>query len=128
MSHDQIISKTSSGSVGETLTKLLGLIESHGLRLFSVVDHSGAAREKGLTLRDTKVVIFGSPEAGTPVMQSVPLAALDLPLKVLIWDDDGATRIAYTDPDALAARYGISPELANNLRGIGPLTDALVAT
>jgi uncharacterized protein (DUF302 family) len=127
-SPDEIISKTSSISVDETLTKFLGLIESHGLRLFSIIDHSGAAHEKGLTLRDTKVVIFGSPEAGTPVMQSVPLAALDLPLKVLIWDDDGTTRIAYTDPDALAARYDLSSELANSLRGIGPLTDALVVS
>jgi uncharacterized protein (DUF302 family) len=127
VSHDQIISKTSLVSVEETIQKFLQLIESHGLQLFSVIDHSGAAHEKGLTLRDTKVVVFGSPVAGTPVMQSAPLAALDLPLKVLIWDDEGTTRVVYTDPDALAARYHLSAELAKNLQGIGPLTDALVS-
>jgi uncharacterized protein (DUF302 family) len=122
-----IVTKTARGSVDEAVAKLTGLIESHGLHLFAVVDHSAAAHEVGLSLRYTKVVFFGSPKAGTPVMEATPLAALDLPLKVLIWDDDGTTRVSYTDPDALAARYNLAPELADNLRGIGPLTDALVA-
>ena len=83
-----------------------------GIKLFAVIDHSGEAQAVGLELRDTKVVIFGSPKAGTPVMQAAPLAALDLPLKVLVWDDGGQTKLTYTPPAALAARYGLSDELA----------------
>jgi uncharacterized protein (DUF302 family) len=72
-------------------------------------------------------VIFGSPRAGTPVMVAVPLAALDLPLKALVWDDAGQTRVSYTAPATLAARYGLSDELATRLAGIDPLTGAAVA-
>jgi uncharacterized protein (DUF302 family) len=96
------------------------------MTVFATIDHSGEARRHGLELRDTKVVIFGSPTGGTPVMQASPLAALDLPLKVLVWDDDGQTKVSYTDPDALAARYRLSGELASRLAGIGPLIDAVV--
>jgi uncharacterized protein (DUF302 family) len=74
------------------------------------------------------VVIFGSPKAGTPVMQAVPLAALDLPLKVLVWDDAGETKLTYTAPTALAARYGIPDELGAGLVGIDALTDAAIAS
>jgi uncharacterized protein (DUF302 family) len=95
------------------------------LKLFAVIDHSGEARGAGLELRDTMVVLFGSPAAGTPVMVASPLAALDLPLKVLVWDDEGQTKVSYLDPAALAARYGLGPELAGRLAGINPLTDAL---
>jgi uncharacterized protein (DUF302 family) len=77
-------------------------------------------------LRDTKVVIFGSPQAGTPVMDAAPLAALDLPLKALVWDDDGQTNISYTAPAALAARYHFSDELAAKLAGIDAVTDVVV--
>ncbi len=121
----EIITKAAFASVDDVVGALVARAQAHGLQVFDVIDHSGAAREKGLTLRNTKVVIFGSPEAGTPVMQAAPLVALDLPLKVLIWDDHGATRVAYTDPDALASRYDLAPELIKNLRGIGPLTDTL---
>ena len=95
------------------------------MKLFAVVDHSGEARRAGLELRDTKVVLFGSPAAGTPIMVAAPLAALDLPLKVLVWDDKDQTKVSYVDPTALAARYGFGPELAERLAGIHALTDAL---
>ena len=95
--------------------------------MFAVIDHSGEAAAHGLELRDTKVVVFGSPVAGTPVMQAAPLAALDLPLKILVWDEDGQTRVSYTAPSELAARYGLSDELAARLAGIDGLTDALVS-
>jgi uncharacterized protein (DUF302 family) len=68
------------------------------MKIFAIVDHSGEAQRHGLELRDTKLVIFGSPTGGTPVMQLFPLAALDLPLKVLVWDDNGRTSISFTDP------------------------------
>ena len=126
--NETIVTKTAAGSVNEIVTKLRELLEGRGLKLFAVIDHSLEARETGLELRDTKVVIFGSPQAGTPVMQSVPLVALDLPLKLLIWDDGGQTRVSYLAPEALAARYHLSGELAQRLAGIGPISDALVAT
>jgi uncharacterized protein (DUF302 family) len=96
------------------------------MKVFTVIDHSGEANARGLDLRDTKVVIFGNPQGGTPVMQAEPLAALDLPLKVLVWADGHQTKISYTAPSALAARYDLSDELAAPLAGIDALTDAAV--
>jgi uncharacterized protein (DUF302 family) len=98
------------------------------MKLFALIDHSGEAEAVGLRLRDTKVVIFGSPQAGTPVMETSPLAALDLPLKVLIWADGEQTKVCYTSPGELAARYGLSDELAGRLAGINAITDAVIAS
>jgi uncharacterized protein (DUF302 family) len=103
------------------------LVSAKGLKLFAVIDHSGEAAAHELELRDTKLVVFGSPVSGTPVMQAAPLAALDLPLKILVWDDDGQTRVSYTAPAELAARYGLSDELIPRLAAIDGLTDALVS-
>ena len=120
-----IVTKVSPQSVEETVERLKAMIAGGGLKLFAVVDHSGEAEAVGLDLRDTKLVIFGSPQAGTPVMQSAPLAALDLPLKVLVWADGQRTNVSYVAPSELAARYGLSDELAARLAGIDRLTDAL---
>jgi uncharacterized protein (DUF302 family) len=122
-----VISKASPLSVADTVSRLLELVASKGMKVFAVVDHSAEAAHVGLALRETKVVIFGSPQAGTPVMQASALAALDLPLKVLVWADDGQTKVSYTAPNALAARYGLPAELAARLAGIDALTDALVS-
>jgi uncharacterized protein (DUF302 family) len=122
-----IITKSSPRSVPDTVARLSDLVAAKGMKLFDVIDHSGEAAEHGLELRDTKVVIFGSPVAGTPVMQAAALAALDLPLKVLVWDDGGQTRVSYTSPAELAARYGLNDELAGRIAGIEGLTDAVVA-
>jgi len=122
-----IVSKPSPRSVAETVARLTELIAVKGMTLFAVIDQQAAARGAGEDLRDTTLVLFGSPAAGTPVMAAAPLAALDLPLKVLIWDDGGQTLVTYTAPEALAARYQLSDELAARLAGIGPLTDALIA-
>jgi len=122
-----VITKTSPVSVADTVARLTSIAEAKGLKVFAVVDHSGEAAQVGLELRDTKVVIFGSPLAGTPVMAAAPLAALDLPLKVLVWADREQTRVSYTAPAALAARYGLSAELGARLEGIDAVTDALVA-
>ena len=121
-----IVTKVTSGSVPDAVARLSDLIESRGMMVFTIVDHSGEAKKSGLELRDTKLVIFGSPTAGTPVMVASPLAALDLPLKVLVWDDDGHTSVSYTDPAVLSARHHLTDDLAARLAGIGPLTDALV--
>ena len=121
-----IITKSAPGNVADTVTKLINLVEARGMTVFVVVDHSGEAARQGLDLRDTNLVIFGSPAAGTPVMEASPLTALDLPLKILIWDDDGQTKVSFTSPDVLAARHHLSEDLASRLAGIGPLTDALI--
>lgn len=117
--------KTTTLSVDQAVERLSQLVAEKGMKLFAVIDHSGEARVAGLELRDTKVVIFGAPVGGTPVMQAAPLAALDLPLKVLIYDDGATTTLAYTPPRELARRYGLSEELAARFAGIDALTDAL---
>ena len=122
-----IVTKVSAQPVAATVARLTELIEAKGMTLFAVIDQAAAANQVGLKLRETVLVLFGSPVAGTPVMDAVPLAALDLPLKVLVWDDGGQTKVTYTAPETLAARYGLSAELSGRLAGIGPLTDALVA-
>ncbi|HUA04823.1 MAG TPA: DUF302 domain-containing protein [Solirubrobacteraceae bacterium] len=127
MSDDELVTKVSPRSVPDTVARFSDVLAAKGVKLFAVIDHSGEAAKVGLELRDTKVVIFGAPQAGTPVMQAVPVAALDLPLKVLVWDDEGQTRLTYTDPAALAARYGLSDDLASRLAAIDPLTDAVVS-
>jgi uncharacterized protein (DUF302 family) len=122
---ETIVTKVSPLSVAETAGRFGRIVKEKGLRLFADIDQAEQARAAGLELRETRLVIFGSPAAGTPVMDAFPLSALDLPLKVLIWDDGGQTKVSYQAPDALAARYGLPASLAKNLAGIGPLTDAL---
>jgi len=130
MTHDDagIVTKLSPLPVAGTVAKLTGILSAKGVKLFAVIDQSAEARQVGLSLRDTTLVIFGSPAAGTPVMAASPLAALDLPLKVLVWDDEGQTKVSYYSPDALAARYHLGVGLAGNLAAINALTDALVAS
>ena len=123
-----VVTKLSPLSVADTTAKLTGIIAAKGVKLFDVIDQAAEARQAGLTLRDTVLVIFGDPAAGTPVMAASPLSALDLPLKVLIWSDNGQTKISYYAPAALAARHHIAPELAGNLGAVNALTDALVAS
>jgi uncharacterized protein (DUF302 family) len=123
-----VVTKLSRESVAATVAKLTSMITVKGMRLFAVIDQAAEARQAGLTLRETVLVIFGSPQAGTPVMAASPLAALDLPLKVLIWADEGQTKVSYYAPAALAASHHLTAELAANLAGINALTDALVAS
>jgi uncharacterized protein (DUF302 family) len=121
-----IITKDSPRTISETLSRLTDLIHAGGMKLFAVIDQSAEAQGVGLELRPTTLVIFGNPTAGTAVMEAVPLAALDLPLKVLVWDDRGQTKVSYVAPRALADRYALDFDLSRNLAGIDPLTDALV--
>jgi uncharacterized protein (DUF302 family) len=122
-----VVTKLSPRSVADTVSKLTSMISAKGMKLFAVIDQSAEARQAGLSLRETTLVIFGSPAAGTPVMVASPLAALDLPLKVLVWADDGQTKVSYYAPAALAASHHLTAGLAGNLAGINALTDALVA-
>src|ERR1035438_3675826 len=110
-----VITKISHQPVAGTVSVLTGLIEAKGMKLFAVIDQSAEARQAGLALRETTLVIFGSPAAGTPVMQASPQSALDLPLKVLVWDDGGQTKVSYDAPAALAARHPLSAELHGRL-------------
>ncbi len=121
-----VVTKLSPWSVGDTIARLSAVIAARGMKLFSVIDQSGEAEAAGLELRDTKLVIFGSPQAGTPVMVAAPLAALDLPLKVLVWEDGHQTKVSYTAPSELAARYELSDGLATRLAGINALTDTVI--
>ena len=123
-----VVTKLSPWSVADTVTRLLAVAAARELKVFAVIDHGGEAENVGLHLRDTKLVIFGNPAAGTPVMQSAPLAALDLPPRVLVWvSDDYQTKLSYTAPGALARRFGLSAEHAAWLAGIDALTNAVIA-
>jgi uncharacterized protein (DUF302 family) len=123
-----IVTKISPRPVTGTISRLTELLQATGLKLFAVIDQRAEALQAGLELRETTLVIFGSPASGTLVMAAAPLAALDLPLKVLVWADEGQTKVSYYAPAALAARHQLSADLAGKLAGIGPLTDALIAS
>jgi len=124
---DRVVTKASPRTVAETVARFTELAKAKGVKVFGVIDQAAEARQAGLKLRDTVLVIFGNPAAGTPVMAAAPLAALDLPLKFVVWDDEGQTKISYVPPYAIAARWDLDAVLAANLAAIGPLTDAIVA-
>jgi uncharacterized protein (DUF302 family) len=124
-----VVTRSSPLEFATTVQRLIDLIESKGLKLFALVDHSGEAARAGLTMNETKLLVFGSPAAGTPVMAAAPLAALDLPLKTLVWaDSDGRVWISYNDPGYLRSRYDLSEDLAGRLAGVGPIVEAATAT
>jgi uncharacterized protein (DUF302 family) len=103
-----VVTKLSDGSVTETVDRLRGLIEDRGFTVFRVIDHSGTAERVGVQMPDSKLVMFGKPTVGAAVMVAAPLAGLDLPLKVLVWEDgNGAVSVSYNSPVFLAERYHI---------------------
>ena len=122
-----IITKLSPRTVPETVAHLTDILTARGIKVFAVIDQAAEAQEAGLDLRETVLVIFGSPAAGTPVMAAVPMAALDLPMKILIWDDAGQTRVSYYPAATLAARFGLDSDLAAKLAAVDPITDALIS-
>lgn len=114
--------------VAATVEHLTEAIHAAGAKLFAVVDHSGEARSAGLSLRDTKLLIFGSPVAGTPVMVAAPLTAIDLPLKILVWEDDaGSVWMSYLYASWLAERHGLTPQQARPLDAPGTLAGRVAA-
>jgi uncharacterized protein (DUF302 family) len=124
-----IVNRRSPLSLGATVERLIEAISAAGAKLFVVVDHSGEAARAGLSLRDTKLLVFGNPTGGTPVMQFAPLAALDLPLKVLVWQDDaGAVWISYLSAEWLADRHGITADLAKPLSAVDALASHVAAS
>lgn len=111
-----IVSKKSNHSVDETLEKLKGILLAKGVAIFAVVDHSGEAEKVGLKMPPTKLVIFGNPKAGTPLMLASPSTAIDLPLKILIWEDTQRQRwVSYNSPAYLLERHGLPQEFLQNI-------------
>ena len=111
-----IVDIPSNHSVDQTVEKLGAILESKGVSLFALVDHSGEAEKVGMKMHPTKLLIFGSPSAGTPLMLAAPSLALDLPLKVLIREDDnGRVWVSYNSPDYLKERHGLPQELLHNI-------------
>jgi uncharacterized protein (DUF302 family) len=109
-------------SVNHVVGKLEKSLEAKGIKLFVVVDHSGEAARAGMEMRPTKLLIFGSPKAGTPLMTASPSAALDLPMKILVWEDvEGKVWISYNSTGYLQARHGLPPELMRNIAVIDSL-------
>jgi uncharacterized protein (DUF302 family) len=120
-----IVQKPSSHSVDQTVEQLKGILQAKGVTLFALVDHSGEAEKVGLKMRPTKLLIFGSPKAGTPLMLAAPSSALDLPLKLLIWEDaQGKVWLSYNSPEYLLERHGIPRELLPNIAVIEALAAA----
>ncbi len=123
-----VVTKASPRTAEDTVARLVEQLTAKGIKIFAVIDQQAEARAVGLELRETTLVIFGNPAAGTGVMVASPLAALDLPLKVLVWaEPDRGTFVSYTAPATLAARYGLSSESEAALEAVNGLTDALVA-
>lgn len=121
-----IKSIASQHSVGETVARLEALLKEKGVKLFCMVDHSGEAAAAGLKMPETKVLIFGNPKAGTPVMLAAPSAALDLPLKVLVAEDaSGQVRVSWNDAEWLRARHGFPEEFVGNLKAAAMLAESV---
>jgi len=122
-----VTTKPSPRSVNETLARLESTVRAKRLTVFANIDHTAGAAQAGLRMQEAHLLIFGSPTAGTPIMVAAPLAALALPLKVLVWaDHDAHTYVSYDSPSYLAERFSIPADLIRNIAGIDALTDAVV--
>jgi uncharacterized protein (DUF302 family) len=111
-----IIDKPSNHSVDQTVDRLKNILQAKGVALFALVDHSGEAEKVGMKMRPTKLLIFGNPKAGTPLMLAAPSIAIDLPLKILIWEDaQGKVWVSYNSPAYLQERHGLPPALVQNI-------------
>ena len=115
----------SNHSVNETVERLQNILRERGLKLFALVDHSGEAEKVELHMPPTKLLIFGSPKGGTPLMLAAPSVALDLPLKILVWQDgDGKTWLSYNTPEYLRERHGFPVDLVQNIAAVAALATA----
>jgi uncharacterized protein (DUF302 family) len=111
-----IVNKPSNHSVEQTVESLTNILKAKGVALFALIDHSGEAEKIGLKMRPTKLLIFGNPKAGTPLMLASPSSAIDLPLKILIWEDaQGKVWLSYNSPEYLIERHGLAQELMQNI-------------
>lgn len=111
-----IVDEPSNHSVDETVEKLKGILQSKGVTLFATIDHSGEAAKVGMKMRSTKLLIFGNPKGGTPLMLAAPSSAIDLPLKILVWEDEqGKAWVSYNSPTYLQKRHGFPADLVQNI-------------
>ena len=117
-----LIDKPSQHSVDQTVEKLKNILQSKGVALFALIDHSGEAEKVGMKMRTTKLLIFGNPKAGTPLMLAAPSVAIDLPLKILIWEDAaGKVWVTFNSPEFLRERHGLPQDLMQNVAVIEAL-------
>jgi uncharacterized protein (DUF302 family) len=123
-----IVTKPSKYSLSETVERIQQTLRAKGLTLFAIVDHSGEAAKVGLKMQDAKLLLFGSPKAGTPLMVASPLIALDLPLKALIWkDNEGRVLVSYNSTAYLAERHSLPGHLTTNIAGIDAIIDSALS-
>lgn len=114
----------SAQSVDETISRLKDLLNAKSITLFALVDHSGEAAKAGMQMPNTKLLIFGNPRAGTPIMLATPSAAIDLPLKILVAEDTaGRVTVSFNDPAWLERRHGFPPEFVQNLAAVRVLAE-----
>ena len=126
-SESGVVSVESPRAFEETRARLEEIVRGHGLTVFARIDHSGEAAKAGSSMRPTQVLIFGSPKAGTPVMVAAPTVAIDLPLKVLVWEDaDGKVWLSYNAPEYLQRRHSIPPELVKNISGVAGVVQQVI--
>lgn len=124
--HEGIVDRPSNHSVDDTVDRLKAILESKGITIFAVIDHSGEAAKVGMKMPPAKLAIFGSPKTGTPLMQAAPSIAIDLPLKILVWEDaHGKVWISYNSAEYLKERHGVPPELLKNVAVVAVLADRI---
>jgi uncharacterized protein (DUF302 family) len=122
MPENGLLQVASPYTVDETVNRLESILAERGVRMFALIDHSGEAAKIGMKMRPTKLVIFGSPKGGTPVMVAAPTLAIDLPLKALVWEDEsGKVWVSYNSPAYLQQRHGVPEELIKNIGVVGAL-------
>ena len=122
MQGNGLVEVASPYSVDETVQRLESVLAERGVRVFAIVDHSGEAQKVGMKMRPTKLVIFGNPKGGTPVMVGAPSVAIDLPLKALVAEDaEGKVSVSYNSPEYLQQRHGVPEELIKNIAVVGAL-------
>jgi len=120
-----IVDTASHHTVDQTVERLKAILSAKGVTLFALIDHSGEAEKVGMKMRPTKLLVFGSPKAGTPVMLAAPSIAIDLPLKILVWEDaEAKVWVSYNSPAYLEERHAIPHELLQNIAAVEALATA----
>jgi uncharacterized protein (DUF302 family) len=121
-----VITRVSPWSVADTVARLAAVLGARGMKVFAAIDHADEARSVGLALRDTRIFIVGSPSVSTAAIAATPLAALDLPLRVVVWEDGYQTKVSYPSPAEVALRHGLDGDLASALDSIDAVTRAVI--
>ena len=126
-SSEGVITKPTSASVAQTIDRLTDLIAERGFTLFRVIDHSGTAEHAGVQMPESKLVLFGKPSAGGAVMAAAPLTGLDLPLKVLVWENsDGGVSVSYNSPEFMAERHHLEGAQRAPFAAVASIVEALL--